>query len=163
MQSPRSPHVKGSWHRMPHVVWSGRFTDLTVLICAFGQALVLKNDKKNNSYERQGELALWMGIPWQSKGWLVWNVPRQRYQIRYNVKVIKNMMLRPAQLCVRDELQLAGPMVPADGSDLMGQNVIGLLQAYDPERNQADWNDYVIGFSSSDGQPMLVELSLIHI
>ena len=157
MQSPRSPHVKGSWHRMPHVVWSGRFTDLTILICAFGQALVLKNDKKNNSYERQGELALWMGIPWQSKGWLVWNVPRQRYQIRYNVKVIKNMMLRPAQLCVRNELQLAGPMVPADGGDLMGQNVIGLLQAYDPERNQADWNDYVIGFSSSDGQPMLVE------
>ena len=157
MQSPRSPHVKGSWHRMPHVVWSGRFTDLTILICAFGQALVLKNDKKNNSYERQGELALWMGIPWQSKGWLVWNVPRQRYQIRYNVKVIKNMMLRPAQLCVRNELQLAGPMVPADGGDLMAQNVIGLLQAYDPERNQADWNDYVIGFSSSDGQPMLVE------
>ena len=157
MQSPRSPHVKGSWHRMPHVVWSGRFTDLTILICAFGQALVLKNDKKNNSYERQGELALWMGIPWQSKGWLVWNVPRQRYQIRYNVKVIKNMMLRPAQLCVRNELQLAGPMVPADGGELMGQNVIGLLQAYDPERNQADWNDYVIGFSSSDGQPMLVE------
>ena len=74
-----------------------------------------------------------------------------------DVKVIKNMMQRPAQLCIRDELQSSGPMVPVDGGDLMGQNVIGLLQAYDPERNQADWNDYVIGFSSSDGQPMLVE------
>ena len=148
MQSPRSPHVKNSWHRMPHVVWSGRFTDLTVLICAFGQALILKNDKKNNSYERQGELALWMGIPWQSKGWLCWNVARQTYQVRFNVQVIKNMALRPAQLCLRNELQLSGPMVPVDGDELMGQNVIGLLQAYDPERNQADWNDYVIGFSS---------------
>ena len=39
----------------------------------------------------------------------------------------------------------------------MGQNVIGWLQAYDPEKNQADWKYYVIGFSSSDGQPLLVE------
>ena len=157
MQSPSSPHVKNSWHRMPHVVWSGRFTDLTILICAFGQALILKNDMKNSTYERQGELDLWIGIPWQSKGWLVWNVPRQSYQVRYNVKVIRNMMLKPAQLCVRDEVRVAGPMVPVDGHELMGQNVIGLLQAHDPDRNQADWNDYVIGFSSSDGQPMVVE------
>ena len=61
------------------------------------------------------------------------------------MKVIKNMMLRPAQLCIRDELQSSGPMVPVDGGDLMGQNVIGSLHAYDPERNQADWKYYVAG------------------
>jgi len=55
------------------------------------------------------------------------------------------------------EVQLSGPMVPDDGRYLMGQNVIGWFQAYDPERNQADWNGYVSRFSSFDGQALLVE------
>ena len=108
----KSQHVQNSWHKISWTVWSGRFSDITVMICAFGQALILKNDKKNNRFTRQGELGLWMGIPHKKKGWLVWNVTKEKYEIRYNLKVIKDMFIRPAMLGVRNQLTSVGCMTP---------------------------------------------------
>ena len=75
-KNSKSIHLRNSWHKSSYTAWSGLLFDISILICAFGQALILKNDKKSNQYKRQGELALFMGIPANSKGWLVWNVPR---------------------------------------------------------------------------------------
>ena len=93
-----------SWHKIPWTAWSGRLWDASILICAFGQALILKNDMKSNRNARQGELALFMGIAADSKGWLIWNVPKECYQIRYNVQIIKDMWMKPAMLAIRDQM-----------------------------------------------------------
>ena len=151
-KNSKSIHLRNSWHKSSYTAWSGLLFDISILICAFGQALILKNDKKSNQYKRQGELALFMGIPANSKGWLVWNVPRQKYQVRYNVRVIKDMMMWPARLCINNQLQPTGPMVP-DDSDLMGKNVLGILQNFNPSGRSEDYNEAVIAFSSVTGQP----------
>ena len=39
---------------------------------------------------------------------------------------------------------------------LMGQNVLGISQSFDPSRNQSNFNDEVIAFSRHDGQPVKV-------
>ena len=155
MCSPRSSsqHVQNSWHQIPYTVWSGRFTDLTVLICAFGQALILKNDKKSNRFTRQGELGYFMGIPWNSKGWLIWNVVQKKYQIRFNIRVINNMMWKPVVSCLNKEIQPAGPMSESS-EQLQGQNVLGLLQQ--TYGDKTDYNDEVIAFSDVHGQPVKV-------
>ena len=154
-KNSKSIHLRNSWHKSSYTAWSGLLFDISILICAFGQALILKNDKKSNQYKRQGELALFMGIPANSKGWLVWNVPRQKYQVRYNIRVIKDMMMRPARLCINNQLQPTGPMVP-DDSDLMGKNVLGILQNFNPSGCGEDYNEAVIAFSSVTGQPVKV-------
>ena len=151
----KSQHVQNSWHKIPWTVWSGRFSDITVMICAFGQALILKNDKKNNRFTRQGELGLWMGVPHKKKGWLVWNVTKEKYEIRYNLKVIKDMFIRPAMLGVRNQLTSVGCMTPKDDV-LMGQNILGILQGFDSSRTPSSFNDEVIAFSRHDGQPVKV-------
>ena len=134
----KAQHVRNSWHKIPWTIWSGLFCDITVLICAFGQALILKNDKKNNRFTRQGELGLWMGIPAKNKGWLVWNVTKEKYEIRYNLKVIKDMFIRPAMIGVRNQLTSVGCMSPKDDV-LMGQNVVGILQSFDPAKNKSNF------------------------
>ena len=101
----RSSHVRDSWNKIPDTVWTGRIDDLTVLICAFGQALILKNDRKNNRYTRQGELGYFMRLPWKSKGWLIWNVVQKKYQVRYNIRVITSMMWKPVVSCLNKERQ----------------------------------------------------------
>ena len=150
-----APVLKNSWHKIPWTAWSGRLVDLTVLICAFGATLIVKNDRKSNRFTRQGELALFMGVPQGSKGWLVWNVPMQKYQIRYNVRVVNGMMIKPAVVSLRNQLQAPGPMVPED-EELMGQNVLAIVQKYDPEKQQEPYNNEVIAFSSYTGQPVKV-------
>ena len=88
-----------------------------------------------------------MGIGAESKGWLVWNVPREMYQIRRIVQVIKDMWLRPAMLAVRDQMTVAG-LVVISSRVHMGQNVLGILQKFDPDREEKNFNDEVIVVSS---------------
>ena len=96
-----------------------------------------------------------MGAPQGSKGLLVWNVPMQKYQIRYNVRVVNGMMIKPAVVSLRNQLQAPGPMVPED-EELMGQNVLAIVQKYDPEKQQEPYNNEVIAPISYTGQPVKV-------
>ena len=148
--------MRGSWHRIPFAVGTGRFDDLKVLICAFRQALILKNDRKNNRFTRQGELGYFMGLPWKSKGCLIWNVVHKKYQVRCNVRVIYNIMWKPVVSCLNKEIQLAGP-ISEDNTQLRGQNVLGLLQVYDTNGEKANYIDEVIALSDVHGQPVKID------
>ena len=65
------------------------------------------------------------------------------------------MMIKPAVVSLRNQLQAPGPMVPED-EELMGQNVLAIVQKYDPEKQQEPYNNEVIAFSSYTGQPVKV-------
>ena len=65
------------------------------------------------------------------------------------------MFIRPAMIGVRNQLTSIGCMSPKDDL-LMGQNIVGILQSFDPSRNKSNFNDEVIAFSRHDGQPVKV-------
>ena len=87
-----------------------------------------------------------MGLPGKSKGWLIWNVVQKKYQVRYNIRVINSMKWRPVVSCLNKEIQPAGPM-SEDSTQLQGQNVLGLLQNYDPDGTKPNYNNEVMAFA----------------
>ena len=100
-----------------------------------------------------GELGLWMGFAANSKGWLVYNVVTQTYQVRYNIQVLKDKNLKPAMLMEKanKRFDLMAPMHPAIPEGLLfSKNISSLLQQLPVGSEYRDW---VIKFDTVSGTP----------
>ena len=60
----RRPYLKDTWHKIPWTALTGRLFGFTILICGWGNmVLIKKKGVKSNHYKQTQELGLWMGVP----------------------------------------------------------------------------------------------------
>ena len=150
----KCPLVLESFHKIPWSCLTGRIFDFSVLIAAFGQTVIIKlKGVKANQYKRMGHLGLFMGIPHNAKGWVVYDCVTQSFVNRYDIHVLKDRFLKPAMLMktCNGNTDLMAPLHPAiPDSDLFQRHISSLLQTLP---TGTTFNDYVIKFDTVSGTP----------